>query len=212
MDYCRVVGPRGLCTRSKGSQQTLRLSHPLRVARKPANPPRSLGVAPSDRPRRLRVPGICQPGAPRPLIGTLQTPKTAKNVCWRGRPLGPAQEAPGPWILPAWGPRPPWGVPPTPPIGQFSRKIGRVAPRTATGGPGSLDSASLGPQTPLGGTPHPEKCQKCVVWVVFGEKLAGSPLGPAQKALGPWNLPAWGPRPPWGYPPRPPKNLKPPQW
>ena len=33
MHYCRVVGPRGLCRPllSKGSQQTIRLSHPVRV-------------------------------------------------------------------------------------------------------------------------------------------------------------------------------------
>ena len=46
MDYCRVVGPRGLCRpldERKGSQQTLRLSHPVRVARKQGKQATSCG-------------------------------------------------------------------------------------------------------------------------------------------------------------------------
>ena len=86
MDYCRVVGPRGLCRpldERQGSQQTLRLSHPVRVARKQSKAARlfekrlwpfaktagQAGRAPSNRPRRLRTP--------------LQTPCRPK---WPGKP------------------------------------------------------------------------------------------------------------------------------
>ena len=183
----------GRSTRSKGSQQTLRLSHPVRVARKPAKNDFSgwcggweLG---GDRPRRLRVPGICQvalAGSPSrtgaggpgsldsaslgpqtPLEGTPHTPKSAKNVCF----------------------------------GRFSRKIGRVASRTGTGGPGSLDSASLEPQTPWGVPPTPPKVPKMCVLADFREKLAGSPrTGPE----GPESLESasLGPQTPLGVPPR----------
>ena len=64
----------GRSTRSKGSQQTLRLSHPVRVARKQAKNDFS------------------------------------GQAGWRGRSLGPAQKAPGPWNLPAWGRDPPGGT------------------------------------------------------------------------------------------------------
>ena len=69
MDYCRVVGPCGLCRPlddRKGSQQTLRLSHLARVARKQSKAARlfekrlwpfaktagagQAGIVPSDRP------------------------------------------------------------------------------------------------------------------------------------------------------------------
>ena len=43
----------------------------------------------------------------------LKRAETDVGGTWRGRPLGPAQKAPGPWTLPAWGPRP-WGYPQTP--------------------------------------------------------------------------------------------------
>ena len=99
----------GRSTRSKGSQQTLRLSHPVRVARKqgkgrlfafqgrlvggrgklvgqaqeapPGAPDPAIrenwrGRPFSDPPRRPRVPGFCQPGAPDPPAGTPQTPQT----------------------------------------------------------------------------------------------------------------------------------------
>ena len=32
-----------------------------------------------------------------------------------------------------------------------------------------------------------------------GQGRVGKVLGPAQMGPGPWNLPAWGPRPAWGY-------------
>ena len=59
----------GRSTRSKGSQQTLRLSHPVRVARKQgkerlfAFQAEETGRAGSSD-RRFRVFGICQPGVP----------------------------------------------------------------------------------------------------------------------------------------------------
>ena len=38
--------------------------------------------------------------------------------------------------------------------------------------------------------------------------LGAGRLGPAQEAPGRWNLPAWGPRPPWGYPRQTPQDPK----
>ena len=61
-------------------------------------------------------------------------------------------------------------------------------PRTGPGGPGSLESASLGPQTCWGYSSD-----------VFG-KIGGVCSKP-RKPPSRWNLPAWGPRPAWGYPP-----------
>ena len=90
----------------------------------------------------------------------------AENVCF-GRfwgklagSLGQAQEAPGPWNLPAWGPRTPGRTPQTPKtaenvcFGRFLGKLARSPPRKGLGGPESLESASLGPQTPLGVPPQ----------------------------------------------------------
>ena len=119
MDYCRVVGPRGLCRpldERKGSQQTLRLLHPVRVARKQGM---SLflvirGVAFWDGPRRSWGPGFCRAGArtPDPPIDP-----QISGICQPGpdppdppQRAGQVQEAPGPWNLPGWGLRPPHGT------------------------------------------------------------------------------------------------------
>ena len=73
-----------------------------------------LAGSPSDRRRRPRVPGFCQPGAPDPPGGVPPTPpKAAKKACfgcfWRGRPLDrPRRPRPG-------APDPPGGTPPDPP-------------------------------------------------------------------------------------------------
>ena len=128
----------GRSTRSKGSQRTLRLSHPVRVARKPAKNDFS-GFRAGDR------------------------------AGWRGRPLEPAQK-PG------------------------SAARGWELRRARS--PGSLDSASLGPQTPL----RPPKLPKTCVLAAFRENWRSDR---PRRPRGPSNLPAWGPRPPWGYPPDP---------
>ena len=91
----------------------------------------------------------------------------------------PAQKVPGPWNLPAWGPRPPdpqnccvWPEP---------------RPRTGPVGAGSLETAK-------------NVCSR--------ENWRPRPLGLAQEAPGPWILPGWGPRPHVGVPLRPPKLPK----
>ena len=82
----------GRSTRSKGSQQTLRLSHPVRVARKQSKacgrnrlnwrgrPLRPAQKAPKLGPAKT-APGICQAGAPDPPKSTPQTlpGQTQKN-------------------------------------------------------------------------------------------------------------------------------------
>ena len=80
MDYCRVVGPRGLCswTRSKGSQQTLRCQ----------------GCSKAEQSRttfREEVVALCEDG------GQGRQGQGQGQADWRDRPLRPAQKLPGPW-------------------------------------------------------------------------------------------------------------------
>ena len=124
----------GRSTRSKGSQQTLRLSHPVRVARKPAKNDFSetgqVGLGPAQKVRGLgtwrgRLFGQAQKASGPwnlPGWGLTRPPKLPKMFVlatfrehWRGRPRRTGAGGPGPWILPAWGPRPFWGGTPTPP-------------------------------------------------------------------------------------------------
>ena len=185
----------GRSTRSKGSQQTLRLSHPVRVARKPAKNDFS-GFRAGDR-----------AGWPR----TRPEGAGAGNLAGS---LGQAQKASGPWNLPGWGPRPPGGTPQTlktaknvcrpsklPKMFVLAtfREHWRGRPRrTGAGGPGSLDSASLGPQTPLKGTPHTPKMPKMYVLRVAPRT---GPEGP-----GSLESASLGPQTPLGVPPQTPQK------
>ena len=130
MDYCRVVGPRGLCRPLDEKQGLPTNTSPLAPCKGCSKagknnfsrlrqgwrgrPPRPVSgicqvggqriAAPSDRPRRS--------GAPDPPAGTPRPPKLP-------RPLGP-------WILPGWGPRPPWGYPPRPPKKPKTTSMGSI--------------------------------------------------------------------------------------
>ena len=227
----------GRSTRSKGSQQTLRLSHPVRVARKPAKNDFS-GFRAGD---RAGWPRTCPEGAgagnlagspPRTApegFGSLESARLGPQTPWGVpprpsklpkmfvlplfgniggvAPVGPAQEAPGPWILPAWGPRrhTPLQKPKCVFLADWQGRPSDRHRRPRV--PGFCQPGA--PDPPGGYPPHPQKCQKCMFWPVF---VAGSPLKPAQKAPGPWNLPAWGPDPPGGTPPDPPKKARCTQW
>ena len=154
----------GRSTRSKGSQQTLRLSHPVRVARKQGK-------------ERLRAFHGQETGQGRLAAELLER-------TWRGRPLGQAQEAPAPWNLPAWGP------------GSYFtafRKIGGIAPSDGPRPPKlpKTDQAACrenwhrprrsrvpgicqaGAPDPPGGTPpHPQNRPKTPSWSwVWGSSL-----------------------------------------
>ena len=137
MDYCRVVGPRGLCrpldekqgfptntsplapcqgcSKAEQSRATFREEAGGRAGRESAE---EFG---RDRPIRpsQKVASLCNLQTPlcRCLAGRKQT-RSQKRGClggnWQGRALGPAQKAPS-WNLPARGPRPLWGCPPDPP-------------------------------------------------------------------------------------------------
>ena len=99
VDYCRVVGPRGLCRpldEKQGLPTNISPFAPARFARKQGKgrPGPAGGVAPSDPPRKLRL-----------LAEALEV-EDQEGGNWQGRPIGQAQEAPGPWNLPApwvWG-------------------------------------------------------------------------------------------------------------
>ena len=75
------------------------------------------GVAPSDRPRRPRVPGICQPGAPEPLGVPPDPQNCRKCVFWPLFEVAPSERprrprVPG--ICQPGAPDPPGGTPQTP--------------------------------------------------------------------------------------------------
>ena len=122
----------------------------------------------------------------------------------RGRPLGQAQKASGPWNLPGWGlTRPAENIFQTPKMFVLAtfREHWRGRPRrTGAGGPGSLDSASLGPQTLLGGyPPHLQKPKMCV-FGRFSEKIGR--VAPRTGRGGPGSLDSasLGPQTPLGVP------------
>ena len=108
------------------------------------------GVAPSDRPRRPRVPGICQPGA-----AELPPVCFGRFSGWRGRFLGQVRRPRVPGICQPGAPDPPGGTPQTPPKAAKKACFGCFSglldwPRR----PESLESARLGPQTLLGVPPQ----------------------------------------------------------
>ena len=174
----------GRSTRNKGSQQTPRLSHPVRVARKHSKSSRAeqegntarqgragQGRAGQGRAGQGRA-GQGRAGQGRAGQGRAGQGRAGQGRAGQGRAgqgrgragqgrAGLAWEA-GPLESARLGPQTPLGVPP--PHAQKCQKcvfwlvfekIGGVAPRTGAGGTGSLDSASLGPQTPLGVPPRP---------------------------------------------------------
>ena len=89
------------------------------------------------------------------------------------------------------------GSPPPriPAICQIPKTAKNVPPRTGAGGPGALDSASLGPQTPLGGTPTPPKSAKKCVLAGFSRKFGVHPNGKRSMA----GLSHYSPRIPGGF-------------
>ena len=156
----------GRSTRSKGSRQTLRLSHPVRVARKPAKTDFS-GFRAGD---RAGLPRTC--------------PEFAGAGNLAGSPPRTGQKALGPWNVPGWGPSCQksvfWvlfveigGVAPVAPA-QEARVPGFCQPGAPDGPvPGFCQPGT--PDPPGGYPPHPQKCQNCVFWPVFEKNWQGRP-------------------------------------
>ena len=206
MDYCRVVGPRGLC-------------RPL--DKKQGLPTNTSPLAPCE--------GCSKAGKER--LFAFQGQDRAGQAGWRGCLLGPAQKAPGrqpgtqnlvdtsetTWKL--WPGSPPRTGPGGPgslesaSLGPRRKcvfwpllgKIGGV-PRTGPGGPGSLESASLGPQNPWAYPPDPQNCRKCVFWPVFGKIGEVAPSERPRRPRVPGICQPGAPDPPGGTPQTPQKT------
>ena len=176
MDYCRVVGPRGLCRPLDEKQGFPTNTSPLAPCE---------DCSKACKERLFEFQGRRQ--------GRLvQKPEGGAGLGTSG-PGGPGSlELPKMFVF-----------------GHFSGTLAGSPPRTGAGSPRSLDSASLGPQTPLGGTPHtPKSAKKCVL-AGFSRKLAGWPLGPARV---PGFCQPGAPDRPGGTPQTPQDRPKTPQW
>ena len=163
MDYCRVVGPRGLCRPLDKKQGLPTNTSPLAPCEgcSKAGKERLFafqdqetgqgrqvgGVACSDPPRRPRVASL----GPRPLL--LKRLGNCDPLL-AGSPPRTGPGNPGSLESASLGPQNLWGYHPDRKtaenvcFGHFSGKLAGSPPRTGPGGPGSLESASLGPQNP----------------------------------------------------------------
>ena len=161
MDYCRVVGPRGLC-------------RPL--DKKQGLPTNTSPLAPCE--------GCSKAGKER--LFAFQGQETGQ-----GRQVGgvACSDPPRKLLLKR--------------LGNCGPLLAGSPPRTGPGGPGSLESASLGPQNPWGYPPDPQNCRKCVFWPLGG---VGSSDRPRRSRVPGICQP--GAPEPLGVPPRPPKLPK----
>ena len=129
MDSCRVVGPRGLCRPLDEKQGSPTNTSPVRVARKQSTKQDDfLRRGGGFLPRRIWA-GAGQAGQhSRPATLFCGVAPVLRAPGRAGRPLALGQEAPRPWNLPGWGPRPPLGRPKNPNGAGLSSSTGRLYP------------------------------------------------------------------------------------